>query len=148
MKTNPLREGARELINWFTARSIPCVGLSTGLSIFNDMTAQELGLGEVICNELHFDKDICNGQISVWVREDNKAEVMAHLLERYSVDAAQVVAFGDGSADIPLLTKAGLGIAIYPSNDKVRASANHIVDVEPIDSAVSAVEKYFITDHA
>ena len=119
LEANPLRAGARELIGWFTYRSIPCVGISSGLSIFNEITARELGIKEIICNELHFDGEICNGEISIQVNEENKGEIMDEMLERYSVKDKQVVAFGDGTADIPLLKKAGLGVAICPSNDKV-----------------------------
>ncbi len=142
LETNPLREGARELVGWFTARSIPCVGISTGLSIFNAVTARELGLTDVICNELHFDGDVCNGGIRVRVCEDNKGDVMDDVLERYSVGAEHTVAFGDGTADIPLLTQASLGIAVCPSNDTLRDYAAH-VQVEPIDEAIVIIEKHF-----
>ena len=143
LRTNPFRDGARELINWFTSRAIPCVGISSGLSIFNEITAAELGIKEVISNELQFDGDICNGEISIQVNEENKGEIMDEILERYSVGDEQVAAFGDGRADIPLLRKAGLGIAICPSNDKVRSSARHVVGNEPIDKAIMLIEKYF-----
>ena len=143
LKTNPFRDGARELIDWFTSRAIPCVGVSSGLSIFNEITAAELGIKEVISNELQFDGDICNGEISIQVNEENKGEIMDEILERYSVSDEQVTAFGDGTADIPLLRKAGLGIAICPSNDKVRSSARHVVGEEPIDRAIMLVEKHF-----
>ena len=143
LRTNPFRDGARELINWFTLRAIPCVGISSGLSIFNEITAAELEIKEVISNELQFDGDICNGEISIQVNEENKGEIMDEILERYSVGDEQVAAFGDGRADIPLLRKAGLGIAICPSNDKVRSSARHVVGDEPIDRAIMLVEKHF-----
>ena len=143
LKTNPFRDGARELIDWFTLRAIPCVGISSGLSVFNEITAVELGIKEVISNELQFDGDICNGEISIQVNEENKGEIMDEILERYSVRDEQVAAFGDGTADIPLLRKAGLGIAICPSNDKVRSSARHVVGNEPIDRAIMLVEKHF-----
>ena len=143
LRTNPFRDGARELINWFTSRAIPCVGISSGLSIFNEITAAELGIKEVISNELQFDGDICNGEISIQVNEENKGEIMDEILERYSVGDEQVAAFGDGRADIPLLRKAGLGIAICPSNDKVRSSARHVVGDEPIDRALAFVEQHF-----
>ncbi|NIQ89480.1 MAG: HAD-IB family phosphatase [Deltaproteobacteria bacterium] len=141
--TNPFRDGARELIDWFTSRAIPCVGISSGLSIFNEITAAELGIKEIISNDLQFDGDICNGEISIQVNEENKGEIMDEILERYSVRDEQVAAFGDGTADIPLLEKAGLGIAICPSNDKVRSSARHVVGDEPIDQALAFVEKHF-----
>ena len=143
LRTNPFRDGARELIDWFTSRAIPCVGISSGLSIFNEITAAELGIKEVISNELQFDGDICNGEISIQVNEENKGEIMDEVLERYSVGDEQVAAFGDGRSDIPLLRKAGLGIAICPSNDKVRSSAGHVVGDEPIDRAIMLVEKHF-----
>jgi phosphoserine phosphatase len=113
------------------------------LSIFNEITAAELGIKEVISNELQFDGDICNGEISIQVNEENKGEIMDEILERYSVGDEQVAAFGDGRADIPLLRKAGLGIAICPSNDKVRSSAGHVVGDEPIDRALAFVAQHF-----
>ena len=143
LKTNPIRDGARELIDWFTSHAIPCVGISSGLSVFNEITAAELGIKEVISNELQFDDDICNGEISIQVSEENKGEIMDDILERYSINDEQVAAFGDGTADIPLLRKAGLGIAICPSNNKVRSSARHVVGDEPIDRAIMLVEKHF-----
>ncbi len=68
---------------------------------------------------------------------------MDEILERYSVSDKEVAAFGDGTADIPLLRRAGLGIAICPSNDKVRSSAEHVVGDEPIDRALVFVEQHF-----
>ncbi len=143
LDTNPLRNGARELLRWFTSRSIPCVGISTGLSVFNDVTGRELGIHETICNGLHFCEDVCTGEVTVLVREDNKREVMSALLERYSTEARDVVAFGDGTADIPILTMAGLGIAVCPANHRVRACTNHVVESEPIEVAIHIVEAHF-----
>ncbi len=54
-----------------------------------------------------------------------------------------MVAFGDGTADIPLLQKAGFGVAICPSNELVRFSAVHVVGEEPIDRVLPFVEKHF-----
>ena len=146
LEANPFRAGARELIGWFTSRSIPCVGISSGLSIFNEITAQELGIKEIISNELNFDGEICSGEISIQVNEENKGEIMDEMLKRYSVKDKQVAAFGDGTADIPLLRKAGLGVAICPSNEAVRSSAGHVVNEEPIDQAIKFVEKHFRVD--
>lgn len=143
LEANPFREGARELIGWFRSRSIPCVGISSGLSIFNEITARELGIQEIISNELHFDGEICSGKISIRVNEENKGEIMDEMLARYSVKDQQVAAFGDGTADIPLLKRAGLGVAICPSNDKVQSIADHVVAEEPIDTALPFVDKRF-----
>jgi phosphoserine phosphatase len=143
LRDNPLRRGAGRLLDWFTARSIPCVGISTGLSVFNDITAGELGIGEVISNVLHFDGDHCTGEVSVYVREDNKGAIMDEVLERYAVRSEEVVAFGDGTADVPLLTRAGLGVAVCPANDMVRGCGAEVVATEPIDEAIALVIQHF-----
>ncbi|MBW1982148.1 MAG: HAD family phosphatase [Deltaproteobacteria bacterium] len=143
LQENPLRKGARELIAWFRAKSIPCVAISTGLSVFNDITARDLGLAEVISNELHFDGGVCTGRIIVKVGEDNKGAVMREILARYRVGTEQVVAFGDGRADIPVLAAAGLGVAVCPYADEVARCADHVVASEPIDSALEVVQNHF-----
>lgn len=143
LDSNPYRQGARELVSWFTSRGIPCVAISTGLSVFNDVAARELGIQEVICNELHFEGDICNGEVVVRVREDNKEDLMTEVLDRYSIGAEHVAAFGDGTADIPILTRASLGIGICPSSAGVRDCVRHVVEAEPIDAAIPIVEAHF-----
>jgi phosphoserine phosphatase len=143
LQLNPLRAGARELVGWFNSRSIPCVGISSGLAIFNEVTAEELGIKEIISNDLKFEGNICNGKIAIQVNEENKGQIMDKILSRYNTMEKEVVAFGDGTADIPLLTKAGLGVAICPSNNVVRFSADHVVGEEPIDKALPFVEKHF-----
>jgi phosphoserine phosphatase len=148
LETDPYRMGARELVRWFTDRDIPCLGISTGLSLFNDVTARELGLREVITNEVHFQDGLCTGRVTVRVREDNKAAIALALLERYGVDAVHVVAFGDGTADIPVMQAVGLGIAICPSNERVRAGAHRVVDAEPIDRAVAIIEQSIVAQGA
>ena len=140
---NPLRAGARKLVDWFNARSIPCVGISSGLAIFNEITAEELNIKEIISNELQFEGSVCNGKVAIQVNDENKGQVMDEILRHYNTAEEQVVAFGDGTGDIPLLTKAGLGVAICPANESVRFSADHVVGEEPIDGVTMLVEKYF-----
>jgi phosphoserine phosphatase len=143
LQLNPLRAGARELVDWFNSRSIPCVGISSGLAIFNEVTAEELRIQEIISNELEFEGNICNGKIAIQVNEENKGQIMDKILRRYNTAEEEVVAFGDGTADIPLLTRAGLGVAICPSNELVGCSAVHVVREEPIDRALPFVERHF-----
>jgi phosphoserine phosphatase len=144
LDTNQFRRGARELIGWLSSRSIACVAVSTGLSVFNEITARELGIQEVISNELYFDGGVCSGEVSIQVHEDGKGDVLDRLLGRYGISPGQTVAFGDGTADIPLLSKAGLGIAVCPANSRVRECAAHVVESEPIDRAIAFIESHFL----
>jgi len=142
LASNPLRDGAAELVRWFRDRGIPCVAISTGLSIFAAATADELGLDEVVCNELLFDGDRCRGEVTIRVTEHNKAEVLRDVLGRRDVEARDAVAFGDGPADLPMLEAAGIGVAVCPRNGRVRAAADYVVDAEPIDRIIATLERY------
>ncbi len=140
LDSDPLRDGAAELVGWFRDRSIPCVAISTGLLIFASATAEELGLDEVVCNELLFDGDRCRGEVTVRVTEHNKAQVLRGVLGRAGAEVRNVVAFGDGPADLAMLQAAGTGVAVCPSDPAVRAAADYVVEAEPIDRIIGVLE--------
>jgi len=141
LETNPLRDGAAGLVRWFRDRAIPCVAVSTGLSIFAARTADELGLDEVACNELLFDGDACTGEVLVNVTERSKAQVLARMLLRRGLDAGGAIVFGDGPADLPMFRAAGWAVAVCPTDDALRAEADEVVDGEPIDRIIPALER-------
>ena len=141
LATNPLRDGAAALVGWFTQRGVPCAAVSTGLSVFATATADELGLDEVVCNDLLFDGQRCRGEVAVRVTEHNKAQVLAEVLARAGVPACDAVAFGDGKADIPMLAAAGLAVAVCPTDDGLRAVADYVIEAEPIDGIIEALER-------
>ena len=136
LSSNPLRAGAAQLVAWFRSRDIPCVGISTGLSLFNDHTSQQLGLDEVVSNELVFNGDVCTGEVIVNVEEDGKAGGVKQVLRRYHIDQGTVVAFGDGKADIPMFDLASIGVAVFPRSPEVRQKADLVIESEPIDRVV------------
>ena len=140
LASNPLRDGAAELVRWFTDRAIPCAAISTGLSVFASVTADELGIGEVVCNELLFDGPTCRGEVVVNVTEHNKADVLRDVLARADAEARHAVVFGDGPADLAMFEAAGIGIAVCPIDDAVRAAADYVVEAEPVDSIIEALE--------
>lgn len=142
LASNPLRDGAAELVRWFRDRSIPCVAISTGLSVFAAATAEALGLDEVVCNDLEFDGERCRGEVTVRVTEHNKAQVLRDVLGRRGARARDVVAFGDGPADLAMLQAAGIGVAVCPSDPRVRAAADYVVEAEPIDRIVEVLERW------
>ncbi len=140
LANNPLRQGARELIGFLKARGIACVGLSTGLSVFHDVTAIELGLNEVLCNELCFADGLCAGEVIVNVTEDSKAAAMEQLMARYSSSAARTIVFGDGRADIPMLNRAGLSVAVFPRSAEVARSARYVIETEPLTAGLAFLQ--------
>ena len=141
LASNPLRAGAGELLAYLRGRGIVCVAVSTGLDVFAEPTAEALGLAEVVCNRLLFDGDRCRGEVEVRVTEEGKAAALAEVLRRRGVEAEEVVAFGDGPADVPVLRAAGLGVAVCPADPAVRAAADCVVEDEPIDRIVAELRR-------
>lgn len=140
LDSNPLRAGARDLVQWLANRQVVCVGLSTGLSVFHDVTAQSLGLAEVVCNELLFDGDRCTGEVAIRVTEDGKAAAMDEILARHGCRAAQTMVFGDGPADIPLLRRAGVAVAVFPREAEVANCADYVLHREPLSDFVAVLD--------
>jgi phosphoserine phosphatase len=134
LKSNPLRQGARRLVRWFKDRAVPCVGISTGLSLFNEITARESGLDDVVSNDLLFSGRTCTGKIVVNVEEDRKGDALRRVLERYRVDGASMIAFGDGRADLAMFEMASLAVAVFPRSEEVSRKADLVIESEPIDA--------------
>lgn len=58
---------------------------------------------------------------------EGKAEVFRVLSERYAVPAARVVAVGDAGNDLPMLTGAGLGVAMGNATDEAKRAAQRVI---------------------
>ncbi len=58
------------------------------------------------------------------VNAERKAEILSELAAKEGISIDQVVAVGDGANDLPMLAKAGLGIA-YHAKEIVRREARH-----------------------
>jgi phosphoserine phosphatase len=135
LASNPLRAGAKQLVNWFRLREIPCVGISTGLCVFNEVAKRELGLDEIITNELVFSGDICTGAVTVNVEEDSKGAILAMICQRYGCEPSSTIVFGDGPADRAMFAMARFSVAVFPRSPELAAEASLVVATEPIDRA-------------
>ncbi len=143
LASNPIRAGAKNLVEWCRTKQMPCVGISTGLSLFNDITQQELGLDEVISNDLEFEGRVCTGSVVVQVEETGKADMLRRICQRYLYEPrSATIVFGDGVADIPMFQSAHIAVAIFPRNAEVSEQANVVVDAEPIDSVCKDIERF------
>jgi Cof subfamily protein (haloacid dehalogenase superfamily) len=56
----------------------------------------------------------------------NKAAGLAALAEAYGIGLPEIAAFGDAANDIPMLEKAGLGIAMANAPDDVKRAASRV----------------------
>jgi Cof subfamily protein (haloacid dehalogenase superfamily) len=80
---------------------------------------------------------------NVLAPEVDKGKALSALASHMGVSLGEVVAIGDGTNDIPLLSLAGLAIAMGNAPDEVKAVAHHItLDVD--HSGLAAAIKRFL----
>lgn len=73
----------------------------------------------------------------------DKAMGLEVMSRHFGIDPTDTIAFGDGGNDIPMLVKAGLGVAMGNASDSVKANADFItadIDDDGIYKALKALE--------
>jgi len=73
----------------------------------------------------------------------SKASGLAHVAERLGVDAADVLAIGDGRNDIEMLQWAGRGVAMGQAVQQVLDAADHVTAPVADDGAAAELGRYF-----
>jgi HAD superfamily hydrolase (TIGR01484 family) len=73
----------------------------------------------------------------------NKASGVAHVAAALGVDAADVLAIGDGRNDIELLHWAGRGVAMGQAVEEVIAAADHTTGTVYDDGAATEISRWF-----
>jgi phosphoserine phosphatase len=108
--------------------------VSGGFKYFAELLRVRLHMDYAFANELEFDGDVLSGHVKGQiVNASQKAFILELLAQQESIHLEQVVAIGDGANDLPMLAKAGLGIAFH-AKDKVKKEARHLVGHGPMTS--------------
>ena len=76
----------------------------------------------------------------------DKGEGLRFLLDRLGIDPAEVIAFGDGGSDLPMLQAAGLGVAMGNSTESVKAGADWVTGTCDENGVAQALEKFVLKD--
>jgi hypothetical protein len=72
-----------------------------------------------------------------------KGEALRVLSERYGITAERVVAVGDADNDLPMLTAAGLSVAMRNSMPRVLGAAQRVIGHNNSDTIAELVEELF-----
>ena len=115
--------GGRTLIATMKAHGAYAALVSGGFVQFTSYVAQNLGFDEDRANELL----IADGRLTGGVGEpilgqDAKVQALDEITARLGITVADALAVGDGANDIPMLRKAGLGVALH-AKPKVQEQA-------------------------
>ena len=75
----------------------------------------------------------------------NKGEALAFVAQRYGATLAETLAIGDAWNDVPLITAAGIGVAMGSGPPELFAKADAVVGDVAHDGVAEAIERYVLT---
>ncbi|MDC4226516.1 MAG: phosphoserine phosphatase SerB [Candidatus Manganitrophus sp.] len=111
-KRMPFTPGAKELVSILKKLGYRTAVLSGGFDYFSSRVKESLGLDYAYSNSLEIKDNVLTGEIvGEIVDGKKKAALMEEIARKEGVTLDQVIAIGDGANDLPMITRAGLGIA-------------------------------------
>lgn len=120
-----LTPGAKKLIEVLKTRGYKTAIVSGGFQYFAEGIQKRLGIDYIYANTLDWDGDVLSGKVlGNIVNAEFKARMIDTLAAQEKVTIDEVVAVGDGANDIPMLLRAGFGIAFH-AKEKVKKAARH-----------------------
>lgn len=84
--------------------------------------------------------------LEVVPRSVDKANTLGLLVERLGLKREEVMAVGDGVADVSMLQMAGLGVAMGHAPESVKMCADSSTDTNKADGLAQAVERFILSD--
>lgn len=129
----PLTEGLEKLISSLKRYGFKTAILSGGFDYFGHYLQDKLGFDYVYTNTLDIQDGKVTGRVVGQVVDgQRKAELLQEIARKEGIDLQQVIAVGDGANDLPMLSKAGLGIA-FRAKPIVKREAEHAISTIGLD---------------
>lgn len=126
--------GAKELIFVLKKLGYRTAVLSGGFDYFASGVKETLGLDYAHSNQLEIKGGVLTGEIAGEIIDGKrKASLMEEIAQKEGITLDQVIAIGDGANDLPMITKAGLGIA-FNAKPHVRQKANFSITQRNLDA--------------
>jgi phosphoserine phosphatase len=133
-KNIPFTAGARNLVRILKRLGFRTAVISGGFQFFTDRLKDDLGLDYAFANQLEIVDGVVSGRTQgVVVDGERKAQLLEEIAQREGITLDQVIAIGDGANDLPMLGKAGLGIA-FNAKARVREQADTHINQQGLDS--------------
>ncbi len=131
-----LNDGAHRLIRSLKHFGYKTAILSGGFQYVGERLRAMLGIDYVFANELEIVDGVMTGGIrGEIVDAARKASLLEEIAAREGIALEQTIAIGDGANDLPMLSRAGLGVA-YHAKPVVKESASHAISNFGLDSVL------------
>lgn len=129
-----LTNGTEQFIRTVKSLGYKVAVISGGFTYFTGAFKTKLGLDYAFANELEIENGELTGRVlGNIVNAEGKALLLNLISQQEQISLEQVVAIGDGANDLPMLAKAGLGIAFH-AKEIVRKKAGHHMSHGPMTS--------------
>lgn len=129
-----LTEGAELLFRNLNRLGFRTAILSGGFTYFGHYLQKKLGIDYVFANELEIVDGRMTGRVIGQVVDGRrKAALLEEIAGKEGIRLEQTVAVGDGANDLPMLGKAGLGIA-FRAKPIVRETARQAISTLGLDA--------------
>jgi len=129
-----LTEGAEDLMINLRELGYRTAILSGGFTYFGNILRDRLGFDYVYANDLEIiDGKLTGNVLDPIVNGQRKADLLEQIAATEGINRRQIIAVGDGANDLPMLNRAGLGIAFH-AKPIVRQEAGHAVSNLGLDA--------------
>lgn len=109
-----LMPGAQTLVRTMARRGARTILVSGGFTRFADPVGEEIGFERMVANILEEKDGQLTGRLSGSIVDAaRKAEILENAAGQYGLSLGECLAVGDGANDIPMIEKAGLGVAFH-----------------------------------
>ena len=129
-----LTEGAETLFHNLHNLGFKTAVISGGFTYFGHYLQKKLNIDYVYANTLEIEEGRLTGKVLGRIVDGKrKAELLELIAKKENIRLEQTIAVGDGANDLPMLGKAGLGIA-FRAKPIVRESAKQAISTLGLDA--------------
>lgn len=104
--------GAAEFVEFLKGQGNKVVLVTGGPREVAESSMAHFNADAVYHNEFLYEDGVFTGEVVVRVSPRTKAEIVRHLAAKHGVGKEDILAFGDGLMDVPLLAEAGVRLGI------------------------------------
>jgi len=104
--------GAQEFVHWLSSQGNKVVVVTGGPREVAESAVAHFDIDAAFSNEFRYEDGAFTGDVVINVSPRTKGEIVRTLAAKWGVGREDILAFGDGLMDVPLLSEAGTALGI------------------------------------